>query len=244
MRRTEQVSEALQDLLELHGLDRQIVEKERELKRLREDLTDVGGRIATLEASLSQAAAQLSRLRLEARSGERDLDERRDALSRVRSKLNAVSNERQYSAAMLEEERLRREIRGIEEQVLQTMQTIEDTEKRQAELSSQLEEARAGADTRHAALEERSQALEEELAILRDRRENLAIRLDEQARQLYDRTRMGRSEVAMAPLTEEGVCGHCYTAVTSQQQMRIRSTSALICCEGCGVILYPEELDD
>jgi len=84
--------------------------------------------------------------------------------------------------------------------------------------------------------------LRDELAIKRDRRHNLAIRLDTAALSLYDRIRAGRSGVAVAPLTEESVCGHCFTSVTIQQEMLIKQMTTLICCEGCGVILCPHDL--
>jgi len=119
---------------------------------------------------------------------------------------------------------------------------VEEIEGRQKETLAALEEARSGAGPRRQVIEERMQQLKDELVIKRDRRHNLAIRLDGAALALYDRIRSGRSEVAVAPLTEESVCGYCFTAVTIQQEMQIKSMTSLICCEGCGVILYPHDL--
>lgn len=242
MTEASQQSEILQQLLDLHKIDQEIAGTERELGRCRNELAAIEEDVATQGSDLAKVEAELERLRSEARRGERAVDDKRDALSRLRTRADAVRNERQYSAATLELDLVRRDLRALEDQVIEKLQAIEDLDSRQSELAASLEEASTAAVPRRQEMDTRGKQLEEELAIQQDRRKNLAVRLDSEVLGLYDRIRTGRSEVALAPLTDEDVCGNCFTAVTIQQQIQIRGMSSLICCEGCGVILYPEEL--
>lgn len=242
MSNTSQRASVIQQLLDLHAVDQKILQAERELEERAKHLTVVDEGVADLEAGLERLNAELERASTDLRASERALDAKRDTMDRIRGRVNQSQNEKQYSAASLEFDLVKQDLRSLEDRVLEKMGVLEELEARKRELESQLEEARSAAGPEHEEMAKRKTVLEEEILIERDRRNNLAIRLEGNALGLYDRIRMGRSQVAMAPLTDESVCGHCYTAVTIQQEMQIKSMSSLICCEGCGVILYPGDL--
>jgi predicted nucleic acid-binding Zn-ribbon protein len=77
-----------------------------------------------------------------------------------------------------------------------------------------------------------------QLSLLRDQRQNHAIRLDASSLRLYERVRSGRASTVIAPLTPEGACGHCFNILPVQEQSEIRNGKTLRRCEACGVILY------
>ena len=233
----------LQQLLGLHAIDQRILNTERELRQYGDELAADEERVFALEAAGEKLDTELQRARAESRATEHAADAKRDTLERIRSRVNQSQNEKQYSASSLEFDLVRQDLRKMEDRAIEKLQVVEELETRKRELEAELEEARATAAPRREEMSGRRSELEDELAIDKDRRENLAIRLDKEALSLYDRIRQGRSEVALAPLTEESVCGHCYTSVTIQQEMQIKSMTRLICCEGCGVILYPESFD-
>ena len=232
----------LQQLLDVHEIDQQVHTLERELRRCAEDLAAMDESVSGLESGLEQVDTELEHARGDLRRSERAVDEKRAALDKIRSRVNQVQNERQYSAASLEFDLVRQDIRKLEDQVLERMQVVEELENRRNDILAKLEAARAESAARSQEIANRMKELEDEVAIKRDSRHNLAIRLDQGALGLYNRIRAGRSHVALAPLTDEGVCGNCFTSVTIQQEMQIKGMSALICCEGCGVILYPGDL--
>lgn len=231
----------LQQLLDLHEVDQEIRALERERQQLKAERADMEDGVTGLESSLERLDTELEQARTEARRSERAADDKRDALDKIRGRVNQVRNEKQYSAASLEFDLVRQDLRKLEDLVLEKLQAVEDIEGRRNETLAQLEEARSGAGPRTDDIGERLSQLKDELAIKQDRRHNFAIRLDPGALALYNRIRAGRSEVAVARLTEEAVCGNCFTAVTIQQEMQIREMKTLICCEGCGVILYPRD---
>ena len=69
------------------------------------------------------------------RTGEREVEDERQALARLRAKLDAVQNERQYSAVMMEEDMLRREKKRREELILEKMEAIENLESEREDLA-------------------------------------------------------------------------------------------------------------
>jgi predicted nucleic acid-binding Zn-ribbon protein len=232
----------LQQLLDLHAVDQKIREAEDELSGNRNQLDQVADGVAGLESQLERVTSELERARVEARSAERAADDKRLQLDRIRTRVNQVRNEKQYSAASLEFDLTKQDLRKLEDQAIDRMQVVEELESRKSGIEAELDVARDEMGPLAQDLESRSTQLGDEVAILRDRRNNLAIRIDGGALSLYNRIRAGRSQIALAPLTDEKVCGHCFTSVTVQQEMQIREMTRLICCEGCGVILYPGDL--
>jgi predicted nucleic acid-binding Zn-ribbon protein len=232
----------LQQLLRLDAFDQEIAFLERELKRDQESLLTAVEGAADLKAELEGVEAELLRVRAEARGAEHTVDAKRDQLDRLRSKVNQVKTEKQYGAATLEFDLVKQEIRKLEDQVLDKLQVVEDLEGRRKALQDEYDVAEAEVAPMGEEVEKRRAHLETELAIKRDRRHNIAIRLDQSVLALYQRIRGGRQEVALAPLIGEGVCGNCFTSVTIQQEMQIRGLEVIVCCEGCGVILYPENM--
>ncbi|HSG82592.1 MAG TPA: hypothetical protein VLC48_10100 [Gemmatimonadota bacterium] len=232
----------LQLLLALHDIDQEIVDFERQVRECKNQLEVSEDGVAGMDADLQRLETELEQARRSARAVERAVDEKRDALTRLRQRTDQVQNERQYSAATLEFDLVRQDLRKLEDQAIDKLQVVEELENQCKEKLASLEGARADAGPLAQELQQRVKHLEEELAIKRDRRNNAAIRIDERALGLYERIRSGRSQLAMAPLTEESVCGYCFTSVTSMQEMQIRGMSSLVCCEGCGVILYPRDV--
>lgn len=242
MKTSSQKEEKLRRLLDLHAIDQQIRHAEGELRHLRDELTTSEEGLAGLAGGLEKVDQELERIRLEARHMERAANDKRDHLNRLRAKVNQVRNEKQYGAATLEFDLVKQDLRKLEDQVIDKLQAVEDLEGRRKQIAEELEGARSHAGPQRQDIDTRRQELEEQVTVLRDRRNNLAIRMDHELLVMYDRIRAGRSEVVLAPLTAEAACGYCYTSVTVQQEMQIREMSNIVCCEGCGVILYPRQL--
>lgn len=242
MKTSSQKEEKLRRLLDLHAIDQQIRHAEGELRHLRDELTTSEEGLAGLAGGLEKVDQELERIRLEARHMERAANDKRDHLNRLRAKVNQVRNEKQYGAATLEFDLVKQDLRKLEDQVIDKLQAVEDLEGRRKQIAEELEGARSHAGPQRQDIDTRRQELEEQVTVLRDRRNNLAIRMDHELLVMYDRIRAGRSEVVLAPLTPEAACGYCYTSVTVQQEMQIREMSNIVCCEGCGVILYPRQL--
>ena len=78
------------------------------------------------------------------------------------------------------------------------------------------------------------------MAIEKQKRENLAIRIDRQTLNLYERIIRSRTDRAVVPL-RNGSCSGCYAEIPLQKIADIRKCDRLLTCDICGRILYYEE---
>lgn len=233
------IAETLEALRTLHEVDAEAVKNERQLKAARTRLATLDDSIHEIEDDLAQVASELAERRAEVRDVQRQVDDKRAALERARTKMDAVQNQRQYSAASVELDLVRRDIRVLEDRALEVLQKADDLETRRRELNERLEAARVELLPKREEVVAEVNRIEAVVTAQRDQRAQAAERVETRTLELYDRIRAGRSDVAMAPLTGDGACGHCFTAVTIQQRLEVKTLSRIIRCEGCGVILYP-----
>jgi predicted nucleic acid-binding Zn-ribbon protein len=123
------------------------------------------------------------------------------------------------------------DLKQLSEQATRTDLKVDDVQR-------QVDRVTAEIAARRAELIAARGEAESELAQLQQRRENQAVRLDQPSRRLYERVRGGRSRTVLAPLTDEGACGNCFSVLPVQEQTLVRRGEMLHRCEGCGVILY------
>ncbi len=74
-------------------------------------------------------------------------------------------------------------------------------------------------------------------------RESFVGAMDVSELRLYDGIRRGGRSIAVADLTQDGACGHCFGVVPLQVQNEILHGDTLIRCEGCGVIHAAPDLE-
>jgi len=233
------MEEQYQSLLALQELDEEIARAEEGLATFATKFADVDAPVATLERESEAARTRLAEMRQEARRLERAAEDKRDKLRKYQERLERVRSAREEAAVRTELDLIRKAADADESDALEMMDQITRSELKLDELEKKLDQARAEVEPRRKELEAERDAATRDLAVLRDRRENLYIRLDPRVARLYDRMQEGTTRVVIAGLMEDGACGHCFGLVPLQQQTEIRQGKALIRCEACGVILYP-----
>lgn len=234
------MNELYQGLLQLQELDFEMMRAEARVREFDPQLEELDAPIHGLERELEALGARLLEMRADVRRLEGGAEEKRERLRRYQERLDRVRNMREEAAARTELDLIRRAAEADEKEALELMDQITRTELKVEELGKELEQLRADVEPKRQALLAERAAADEALAILRDRRNNHAIRLEPSAVRLYERVKAGRTRVVLASLMPDGACGHCFGIIPIQQQMEIRRGKTLIRCESCGVILYPE----
>lgn len=227
----------------------------KELQDLDLDLEKIRDRIAEFEPLLAEVEApalaldeevatlqgRLHDMKVEERRLERTADDRRGRLKMLRDRLKSVRNLREEAAVQAEMDLLQRALEGEEQEALTLLDQIRKTEDRLREQEEAQEVARAQVEPRRAALLEEQREAEEGLARLESRRADYAARIPAPDLRSYERIRGGGRSVAVATLTSDGACGHCFGMIPLQVQNEIRSGRALVPCEFCGVLLSAED---
>jgi predicted nucleic acid-binding Zn-ribbon protein len=180
-------------------------------------------------------------MRLEERRLEHSADDRRARSKKLQERLRSVRNLREEAAVRAEMDLLRMALEGDEQEALTLLDQIRKMEDRLEEEEVALEKARAAVEpTRLQLLQEQKAALEE-FALLKEKRQSYAAQVPSPDLQSYERIRGGGRSVAVAPLTPDGACGHCFGMVPLQIQNEVRKGAVSLSCEACGVLLSAGE---
>jgi len=155
----------------------------------------------------------------------------------LQERLKSVRNLREEAAVRAEMDLLRMALEGDEHEALSLLDQIRKMEDRQDEQQAALKEARTAVEpTRLQLIEEQKNALEE-FSLLKEKRKAYSSQVPPRDLQNYERIRSGGRSVAVAPLTPDGACGHCFGMIPLQVQNEIRKGTVTISCEACGVLL-------
>lgn len=207
----------------IHDLDQRLLEVEQPAQTLGEDVETTRGR--------------LQEIRVEERRRELAGEDKRTRQKRLEERLGGVRNVREESAVTAELDLVRRAREADEQEALSLLDQIRRLEDRLSEQTQALDAAREDVAPRRKELEHDRNAAHADEARLRAERDAYAQSLAPAELRVYEGIRSGGRRRALASLTDDGACGHCFNVVPLQVQNEIRHGSALIRCEACGVIL-------
>jgi predicted nucleic acid-binding Zn-ribbon protein len=231
--------ETFEALRTLEKIDHEIEAFANQLDELAPELSASGQRIAEMKARAEMLTKKADRVELRLRKFERASQAGRETLKRLQQRAQEVQNLKQHTAVRAETDAARRNLEAAEDDLLDAMQEAEEARGALAALARELSEEEAAYEALESETSARRAEIEAEISVQRDRRRNREMRLDADAVRLYESVRGGKTRKVLAPLTQDGVCGHCYTFIPVQRQAEIRGASRLYLCEGCGIILYP-----
>ena len=235
------MQETYEALLELQDLDSQMRQAKEKVKRFEPELEELDAPVQQAEQEAGAARKRLDELKAEARRLERAAQDKRAQLSKYEEHLEKARNQREEQAARTEIDLIRKAVEADEDDAMSLMEQITRMELKVDELEKKLESIREETAPKRQELVEARNEASSQLTVLEDQRQNKLVRLPEQAARVYERIRGGKTGVALATLTEDGACGHCFSMIPIQEQNEIRRKQALHRCEACGVILYAED---
>jgi predicted nucleic acid-binding Zn-ribbon protein len=234
----EETYEALRDLQEL---DAQMQEARDRVRRFDPELEELEAPVEAAEEEVAGARKRLDEMKAELRRLERGAEDKRAQLGKYQARLERVRNAREEAAARAEIDLISKAVEADETDALNLMDQIKRTELKLDELERKLEQIRAEVEPKRDELLKGRNDAREQLQVLEDQRRNKMVRLNDNAARLYERIRGGKTRVALAQLTPDGACGHCFSVIPIQEQNEIRRKQALHRCEACGVILFAED---
>ncbi|HET9947495.1 MAG TPA: hypothetical protein VFQ22_01090 [Longimicrobiales bacterium] len=228
-------------LKELQRLDSRIEEARRRIADFDPRLEEIEQPALALESELNTTRTRLQEMRLEERRLELSSEEKRVRRQRLEERLGTVRNLREEAAVSAELEMVKRALQSDEQEALSLIDQIRKMEVRASELEAAFQEASELVEPkRRELLDERAEA-QRNLDALGAERAAFASGLPPAELKVYEAIRSGGRTIAVAELTYDGACGHCYGMVPLQLQYEIRHGSGLIRCESCGVILTAPE---
>ena len=225
------------DLKQLQRLDLKIGEAKQRILDFEPRLEEVEKPALSLESELATTRTRVQEMKLEERRLELSAEEKRTRRVKLEERLGSVRNLREEAAVSAELEMVKRAMQNDEQEALGLLDQLRKAEERAAELEAAYQEASELVEPQRKGLLEQREQARSELEALRAERVAFAKTLSTPELKVYDAIRAGGRTIAVADLTEDGACGHCYGMVPLQLQNEIRHGTSLIRCEACGVIL-------
>lgn len=239
------MTESTLPLKELQELDERIEEAKERVKEFDPLLAQVDEPALELESEVDTTRARLQEMRVDERRLELSIKEKSKRVEVLEERLNQVRNVREESAVRAELDMVRQALEGDEQEGLALLDQIRKLEVRLEEQEEALEQAREAVEPRRLELLEEREEVTEKIDELEARRDRFAESLNERELRMYEGIRGDKGRRAVAELTVDGACSHCFSMIPLQLQNEIRHGAPLIRCEGCGVILTgapePEE---
>ena len=224
-------------LLELQTMDREIRETRDRIDSYDPMLEAVEAPALRLAENVGVTETRVRDLRLEERRRRLAAEEKQARVQRLEDRLNLVRTVREEAAVQAELGLVRRALDQEEQEVVNLLDQISRFEGRLEDQQTEMEEARSAVEPRRdELLAERELALGE-VAALETRRQEFAVAIDARYLGAYDNLARGGRRIAVAPMTEDGACGACFSVIPLQLQNEIRTRAPLLRCEACGVIV-------
>jgi len=232
------VKAELQQLVALQTLDTSIRRLERELEANPE-------RRAEIENEFDQRASDIRALenqRDEARHARARLEaetlEQRGRVERAERNLMSSKKQEEYTAAIREADAARKQISAIETQILEQMETFEQSEIALKERAAEVVSLNSDREARLKAFDEETRLKTEQLNTNRSERERLFSSLSKPLSSLYNRISARiRDGIAVAE-ARNGSCTACFMALRPQMMAEVRRGAEVITCDNCSRILY------
>lgn len=228
-------------LKELQKLDVRIQEARKRIQDFDPKFEEVEEPALVLEGELGTSRNRLKEMKLEQRRLESSSTEKAERLKKLEERLGSVRNLREEAAVSAELDMVRRSVEADEGEALSLIDSVRKGEERVQELEAAYAEAAGIVEPRKEALLAEREAAKEELASLQEERAAFVASIEPSEMKVYDAIRGNGSRAAVAELTVDGACGHCFGMVPLQSQNEIRHGERLIRCEACGVILAAPE---
>ncbi len=235
------MEETYQALLDLQDLDEKVKQARELVRQFEPQLEEIEGPLEVAGSEVDGVRKRLDEMKVDARRLERGADDKRAQMAKYEARLERVRNAREESAAKVEIDLISKAVEADEADYINLTDQIKRTELKLDELEKHLDALKEEAAPRRADLLAKKEEAESQLKVLADQRQNKLVRLNEPAARLYERIRGGKTRVALAQLTPDGACGHCFSMIPIQERNEIKRKVALHRCEACGVILYAGE---
>lgn len=206
------------------------------------------GKLEQLERQRSELAEQLKQNQVKSASLEMQVAEVDARVTTLRTQMNSVKNNKEYSALLIEVNTLKLEKGKVEEQTLEQMSKVEQLKQEATDLDARAAEQAKLVGVAESEVAQCRAELGQQLDDLTARRNQAEQEVPPEARAIFNKLCDIHEGEALAVVGEESrrhmeyTCGGCYMLLPVERvNALMRRPDDVICCPSCGRILYMEE---
>jgi len=227
----------LNQLIDLHELDKEIYELTQNLDMLPQELKGMSQEMATLDSERSGQVQEFEELKKQLREMEAEVADLEEGITASRQRLMDIGKELELKA-MLKEIAFREDQRDQKEtRVLELLDTVEAKKQVTAEQEQVLQQLQTVYDRRAAEVAAQVDELEKQRADLVGKRNSLREGLPAPLLKRYEFILRRRNGNAISEV-RAGVCLGCHLNILPQQYIDLQKGEEIIQCPHCQRILY------
>ena len=236
------VAEKLKTLYELQAADSEMDKIIQLRGELPAEVEVLENEIADLKARSAQLSAVIEQLNRNIADAKLSIAEHESTVEKYQRQLETITNSREYDSLNkeIENQDLLRQIdeKNITDTRYEIAARKADLEDLKDHITIRTEDLKAKKDELAVIVE--STAKEE--AVLQERRDACAEKIDARTMSAYERIRQSvHNHLAVVSVYNGNACGGCFNTITPQRLVEIASNSKLIICEHCGrIIINPD----
>jgi predicted nucleic acid-binding Zn-ribbon protein len=222
-------------LLKIQEIDYDITELEHSKSYIPEIINTLKLETEELSRQLKAAEDRVKELTLNKKNWEVEVGGWQEDLEKFKKQMLLIKTNKEYDALTAEIETRKQKIAENEDQILQAMQELEETNPKIEELKKKLQEAEKGNSKRIDELQEQIDGVDSKIKIKLDERKKVTPQLGRTALATYERIRKKCTPVVVS--IRKRACGACYKSFPPQRIQEIRKGDGLLTCDNCGRIL-------
>ncbi len=227
----------LKSLIRLQDLDLRAGELTREVSALPKHIAEIEKKLDTHQRRLEADRAALSANQKERKKIEGDIQLQEQKISKLKDQMLDAKTNDQYRAFQNEIEFCEKEIRRMEDRILELMSESEPLEKNVRAAEGALAEEKKQVEGEKQQARERTAADKKVLDELHAERKTLLASLTPNVYERYEKIRKIRKGIAVAEAVDAR-CSACHMAMRLQFFQDVKTSDQVMFCESCGRILY------
>jgi hypothetical protein len=233
-------------VVRLQEIDNRLAELAREIASLPKHIAEIEKKLVTHERKLDADRAALAANQKERKKCETDIPVQDQKISKLKDQMLTAKTNEQYGAFQKEIEFCQKEIRKLEDRILELMAESEPLERNVKAAEAALKDEKAQVEAEKGLARERTAVDQKAASDLQVERASIAKEVTPATYQQYERVRKGRRGIAVAEVVD-GRCTACYMVLRPQYYQDVKRTESILFCESCQRILYynpPQSFDD
>jgi uncharacterized protein len=236
----------LENVIHLQQIDDRLADLAREITALPKHIAEIEKKLVAHERKLEADRAALSANQKERKRCEGDIQTQEQKISKLKDQMLQAKTNEQYRAFQNEIDYCGKEIRKLEDRILELMSESEPLEKNVKAAETALKAEKAQVETEKQEARSRTAADQSASRELQQERARIASQVASATLQLYERIRKGRKGIGVAEAVD-GRCSACQIALRLQFFQDLRRGQQIMTCESCQRILYynpPQAIED
>jgi predicted nucleic acid-binding Zn-ribbon protein len=232
-------------VIRLQEIDNRLAELAKEIAGLPKHIAEIEKKLGAHERKLDADRAALTANQKDRRKCESDIPVQETKISKLKDQMLTTKTNEQYRAFQNEIEFCQKEIRKLEDRILELMSESEplETAVKAAEAALKVEKAQVEAEKSLA--RDRTAVDQKAADELMAERTGIAKEMSPSVYQQYERVRKARRGIAVAEVVN-GRCTACQIMLRPQYFQDLKRSETVLPCESCLRILYynpPQSFD-